>query len=133
MSILLKDLVGFIPFVMEVDDDDNELAQFEVLCRVSFLEHKIGASKLCLLSMVGPVMQSSQKVCSKPIEGLHSLGYIFCNMFSRIIYSFVKKKQIEFSCHTCTTQYDLIWNLIYYRCHDKVIDERRVFFHGICG
>ena len=106
MSILLKDLVGFIPFVMEVDDDDNELAQFEVLCRVSFLEHKIGASKLCLLSMVGPVMQSSQKVCSKPIEGLHSLGYIFCNMFSRIIYSFVKKNKLN--SHAIHAQHNMI-------------------------
>ena len=106
MSILLKDLVGFKPFVMEVDDDDNELAQFEVLCRVSFLEHKIGASKLCLLSMVGPVMQSSQKVCSKPIEGLHSLGYIFCNMFSRIIYSFVKKNKLN--SHAIHAQHNMI-------------------------
>ena len=46
VSFLLKDLVGFNPLVVAVDVDNNELAQFEVLCRVGFLEHKRGASKL---------------------------------------------------------------------------------------
>lgn len=46
MSILLKDLVGFKPLVAAVDVDNNELAQFEVLCQFGFLEHKLGASKL---------------------------------------------------------------------------------------